>query len=76
MCMYRAYVYMYLHMSLLDMYVRTYMVCCIYPRVHAGIDEMDVFINIDLNTFLDVRHVHHVYTIIINTRTCVHNVCT
>ena len=23
-------------------------------RVHGGIDEMDIFINIDLNTFLDV----------------------
>ena len=40
------------------MYVCTYMVCYIYPRIHAGIDEMDVFINIDLNTFLDVRYVH------------------
>ena len=27
----------------------------IFYRVHAGIDEMDVFINIDLNTFLDVK---------------------
>ena len=24
-------------------------------RLHAGIDEMDVFFNIDLNNFLDVR---------------------
>ena len=23
-------------------------------RIHAGIDEMDVFFNIDLNNFLDV----------------------
>ena len=42
------------------MYIQNY----VYFRVHAGIDEMDVFINIDLNTFLDVStymyivHVH------------------
>ena len=33
------------------------MVSCItffVLRVHAGIDEMDVFFNIDLNNFLDV----------------------
>ena len=25
-----------------------------HHRIHGGIDEMDIFINIDLNTFLDV----------------------
>lgn len=90
MCMViRMYVYVFAHSVLCHcctcMYVCTYMVhVCymyIYPRVHAGIDEMDIFINIDLNTFLDVRHVHHVHTtsyslLITLTCMCVCNVGT
>ena len=33
----------------------TYLIC----RVHAGIDEMDIFLYVDLSGFLDVSTMHY-----------------
>lgn len=44
----------FLWLRVFDVYFVMNVCMFIFYRVHAGIDEMDAFINIDLNTFLDV----------------------